>query len=380
MNHSRTHVLCGLVLIGVFSSPAITLAEPAMERVARLNSGPNNPRNSEGDLIQLNDGRLLFIYTRFTGGYDDHASAHLASRVSTDGGQSWSTSDRTVIENEGAMNIMSVSLLRLQDKRIAMFYSRKNSLQDCRPLMRISCDEAQTWGPPVEIIPAAEKDYYVLNNARVVQLTNGRLLAPVARHLNPTPKKFNPDARILCYYSDDAGQTWKCGQEAKYPASADKNTVCQEPGVIELNDGRLMVFCRTNLGSQCVAYSADAGATWSQLQTSAFISPRSPATIVRVPKTGDLLAVWNDHAKISAELRDKRTPLSAAISQDDGKTWQPSRTLEDHPHGWYCYTAARFVGDHVLLAYCAGNQQKGAGLADTQITRIPLAWLYAEKK
>jgi len=122
--------------------------------VLRLEPGEGNPRNSEGDFIQLKDNRILFIYTKFTGGSGDHATAHLVSRFSNDNGESWSSEDAEEVSNEGAMNVMSVSLLRLKDDRIALFYLRKNSGTDCIPYMRVSDDEAKTWGAPVKCIDA----------------------------------------------------------------------------------------------------------------------------------------------------------------------------------------------------------------------------------
>jgi streptogramin lyase len=50
-----------------------------------LAPAPGNPRNSEGDFIALKDGRVLFVYTHFTGGGADHAAAHLAARTTADG-------------------------------------------------------------------------------------------------------------------------------------------------------------------------------------------------------------------------------------------------------------------------------------------------------
>ena len=78
----------------------------------------------------------------------------------------------------------------------------------------------------------------------------------------------------------------------------------------------------------------------------------------------------------SAAHRGKRTPYNVAVSRDEGRSWQHVKTLEDDPDGWYCYTAVEFVGDHVLLAHCAGNRKTTGGLATTQITRFPLEWLY----
>ena len=149
-------------------------AEDAPEVVLELPPGERNPRNSEGDFIRLNDGRLLLIYTRFTGGGGDHDAADLVSRQSMDGGKTWSQTDQTVIANESGWNVMSVSLLRLLDGRIALFYARKNSLTDCRPVVRFSADEGQNWSDAVPVIADDDVGYFVLNNDRVVQLTGGR--------------------------------------------------------------------------------------------------------------------------------------------------------------------------------------------------------------
>jgi len=139
-----------------------------------------------------------------------------------------------------------------------------------------------------------------------------------------------------------------------------------------------MMWTRTNGGSQFVCYSKDRGETWSNFEASSLLSPVSPASIERLPTSKDLVVVWNDHSKIPKELRGKRTPLSIAISKDEGKTWLPAKTLYDLPTGWYCYTAIEFVGDNILLGHCAGDTLKGGGLNVTEITRVPVTWLYAK--
>src|SRR5690606_40799228 len=93
-------------------------------------SSPDNPRNSEGDFITLNDGRILFAYTRFTDSSSDHAPARIMGRMSSDQGKTWSTEDLLIVDNEGQQNVMSVSFLRLQNGNIALLYAQKNSLED----------------------------------------------------------------------------------------------------------------------------------------------------------------------------------------------------------------------------------------------------------
>lgn len=342
---------------------------PGKEITLRLEPGPGNPRNSEGDFIQLKDGRVMFVYTHFTGGTGDHATAHLAARFSIDQGRTWSSTDDLVLPNEGDMNIMSVSLLRLDDGKIALFYLRKNSEADCIPYLRTSTDEAQTWSAPKRCIE--EVGYHVMNNDRVVQLSGGRLLLPVSLHTTTTGG-ISSVGQILCYYSDDNGQTFFKGGSAANP----ENITTQEPGVVELKDGRILLFCRTDAGVQYQAYSADQGETWSTLVPGPIKSPLSPASIERIPATGDLILIWNNNYQPVLD-GGKRTPFNLAISRDEGQSWEKIKTLESDPAGWYCYTAIEFVGDYVLLGHCAGDTRHGSGLATTQITRLSRDWIYA---
>ena len=348
-----------------------------VEKNRLLPPGPGNARNSEGDFIELKDGRVLFVYTHFTGGGSDHAEGHLAGRFSSDGGRSWTDEDVVIVPRSGGFNDMSVSLLRLQDGRIALFYARKNSILDCRPVMRISTDEAKTWSDAVECI-TDEIGYYVLNNDRVIQLEDGRLIMAVALHNKADYAEPNWKGHVMCYLSDDAGKSWRRNTTILAPEKPDgSRLIAQEPGLVELKDGRLMMFIRSDAGSQLVSYSEDRGGTWSETVKSEIISPVSPATIERIPGKEDLLLAWNNHRDVDAAHKGKRTPYAVAISKDEGKTWSNVRTLEDDVNGWYCYTAMDFVDGHVLLGHCAGDRRRG-GLNLTQVTRFPIDWLYEE--
>src|SRR3954464_2176056 len=77
-----------------------------------LPPGPGNPRNTEGSFVTLRDGRILFAYSRFTGGTGDNDAASIVGRYSSDGGRTWTSDDIPMVTREGDMNVMSVSLLR----------------------------------------------------------------------------------------------------------------------------------------------------------------------------------------------------------------------------------------------------------------------------
>lgn len=345
--------LCGISLAEEF-----TLEK---KLVLTLAPGENNPRNSEGDFIRLKNDDILFIYTQYYGGSSsDHAPAVLAGITSADEGETWSA-PVTVVENEGRMNVMSVSLLRLADGRIALYYLRKNAGDDNRAWVRYSSDEAKTWSEPECCIPDVD-GYYVLNNARAVQLKSGRILLPVALH-NEKGKPFAQNAAIMCYYSDDAGKTWLRSGEAANPGGV----VFQEPGVVELSDGRVLMIIRANAGCQFLSWSEDGGKTWSPAERSAFTSPLAPAGVWNIPETDKLVFIWNDH-------RTERDPFRLAVIDEKLEVLQ-AFTLDESGQDmkrWFCYPAFFPLGDgEYLVSYCAGPKPKW-GLDTTRILKIKL--------
>ncbi len=332
--------------------------------VLELPPSKDNPRNSEGDFIRLESGSILYIYTHYYGGRgDDHAAARLCSRITQNNGASWSSEDEIVLENEGALNIMSVSLLRLRDRSIALFYLVKENAGDCRPYLRYTYDEGKSWTKRIQILP--EASYNVVNNSRAVLLTEGRIILPVARHryLGGDVYNYESKATVFCLVSDDGGRHWS--QSENVPNS--NNIMYQEPGVVELSDGRLLMTIRTGSGRQYYSYSEDRGATWSETVPSPLISPVSPATIKRAPGRDSLVAIWN-------ESPDRRDPLTIAVLSPNGSEILAKKTLdrsfENEVRG-YCYSSLFFVDTNTFLAgYCCGTGY--SGLNASRIIRAKL--------
>jgi len=347
-----------------------------LEKIPLLPPSEENPRNSEGSFIRLKDRRLLFVYSHFYGGAADHGAAYLAGRYSEDGGRTWGE-DVKILDNEGACNVMSVSLLRMANDDIGLFYLRKDRETSlCRAFLRRSNDETQSWSEPVLCTP--RRTYNVVNNDRVVRLSSGRLLMPASIHYPPEEGQTYRPGFATCYVSDDDGAVWEQAAGELLPPEHSQSGL-QEPCVIELNDGRVMMLCRTDMGCHYRSYSADAGITWSDAEPTDVVTRCvSPASIRRIPQTGDILIVYTDHSNIPADVQAKRTPLVTAISRDEGETWANHKVLDDDPDGCYCYTAIHFLDDEdtVVLGYCAGRYATG-GLNLTQVTRVPLEWLYS---
>jgi len=350
------------------------MRDDQITKVQLLPPSEANPRNSEASIIQLKDGRLLLAYSHFYGRDMDAGGAYIAGRFSEDNGRTWTGKDIVLVENEGKFNVMSVSLLRLLSGEIALFYLVKNSQSDCIPYVRISNDEARTWGNRIRVI--SQEGYYGLNNDRVIQLPSGRLIVPVEFSpgaYGPPEAPIVPPCQSMCFLSDDKGISWHRSQTVLEPLIGSKSGL-QEPGVVELKDSSVMMFMRTDLGGQFVSYSYDRGETWTNPVFSSLKGPCSPATIKRIPSTGDLLAVWNTPSAICRRPLPRCT-LSTAISKDEGKSWQNIKTLEYDPEASYCYVSLLFVDDKAIMTYAHRHNFffKGGMLL---LTLVDINWFY----
>jgi Neuraminidase (sialidase) len=329
-----------LVLLALAPSAPAGVKSTAVAPATR-----EHPRSGEGDILPLKDGRLMLVYSRFDAGATaDDSPASICRRYSADGGRTW-TADEVLIPND-AMNLMSVSLLRLKSGEIMLVYGRRHSNAKMWFYARFSRDEGKSWGADSFVTPIPA--YQVINNARVIQLKSGRLLAPVALCRGET-WKADYFFYAMTYHSDDDGRTWK--------PSAPRLTVpgcsygADEPAVVELKDGRVMMLIRTNLGKIWRTYSKDGGETWSDPEPTALDSPSSPATIHRLA-SGDLLLVWNNARPAKDNAGVPRSPLTTAVSRDEGRTWEHARNLEAAPDGNYCYVSATTLGDgRTILSY-----------------------------
>lgn len=105
-------------------------------------------------------------------------------------------------------------------------------------------------------------------------------------------------------------------------------------------------------------------------------SPESPQTCKRIPATGDLLLIWNNAPLPATKPWHGRTPLTAALSSDDGETWHHFRNLKDDPDKNSAYTSITFVGDRVLLTYGLTGPVPPYG-TDLRFRSLPLDWFYS---
>lgn len=148
-----------------------------------------------------------------------------------------------------------------------------------------------------------------------------------------------------------------------------------EPEVLELTGGKLLMHIRTQLGHIAVSESPDGGETWNEARSWDVRGPESPATLRRIPSTGDLLLIWNDTFTPGVGHGGKRTPLTAAVSTDEGKTWKHKRNLETDGEQTYAYTSVLFHEGRALLSYYVRDEKSGR--ISSRFRSLPIGWFYA---
>ncbi len=353
-----------------------------MKKIGRevlfIGTGEGNPRNGEGAFIRLADNSIMFGYTEFVGSsWDDDDDARISAVVSHDGGETWSEKRVLFDKPENAKNIMCLSFLRMNNGDIGAFYIVKNADGTDTIVLRRSADEGESWNEPSDCMACLhEKDYYVINNDRVIRLRSGRIVFAVARHTVIYGDKDFMPGEVCFFISDDDGETWKKTEtEFKSPFSNDENGL-QEPGLYEFEDGRLWCYIRTGLGFQFECFSNDCGETWTAPAPNFFFT--SAVSPMLVKDCGELtLAVFNPVPEYRTRDESEpwgRTPYVLAVSKNRGKTFEKKDLyyLEDDLSNGYCYPAIIEGEDYFLIAYYHSNNT-GVCLNSTKMVKIMLS-------
>ncbi len=366
------------------------------EVLYELRAGADNPRNSEGSFARLKDGRIMFAYSRYSGkSWRDEAPADIAAVYIKDDGGSMDKSVPEILvsanEYSGISNIMSVSLMRMQNGDLGLFYMLKydrfsSEMQDFSPIiseyaLRRSADD-KSFPKENEVFCLSKhlKSYYVINNDRVLKTLSGRLIIPAARHraaYTDAGLSFDAIGTVQVFYSDDDGASWnEASGSISLPTTSHSRTGLQEPGAYELPSGVLCLFARTDRMCQYESFSLDNGIMWTPAQASNFSSPDSPMKIARNPYNGRYYAVWNPIPNYNGRKIAKgsigRTPLVIAESED-GINFSEYCVIEDDSERGFCYPAIFFVNEkRLLVSYCSGRAEEGCCLCSTTIRRIEL--------
>ena len=312
-------------------------ASAARQRIVTVAaSTPDATRKGEGDVIELEDGRLLLVYMEFSGTGSDFAKTRLVAQESADHGQTWR--HHRVVTNtlEGDMNVYSPNLIRAKDGGILLMFMRQHRPGSLTIHVWKSTDEGQAFDPFAE---AAGGSDLALCNATVKRLASGRLLLPANPPAPGKPAETGPYAATVLF-SDDDGRTWTVSKSRLELAKRG----AMEPHVEQTATGRVLMVMRNQLGRLHVSDSTDDGETWSEPRAIELQSPESCPELVRRPQSDDLVMIWNNSYDPAFRSHfGKRSPLTVAISRDHGKSWQRIGDIETDPSRAFSNPGCRFT-------------------------------------
>ncbi len=335
-------------------------------------------RSGEGSIVRLNNGDHLLLYSRFFGGGGDASPGEIVSRRSADGGVTWSAYETVFSRFDGSLNNMSVSLLRLRDGRIGGIFGLKWSEDHTIPHWFQSDDEGHSWSQPVPI--TAHKDYFVVNNDRLLEMRDGTLVVPYARHPaypeGQTERAGKERWNGICglIFSRDGGRTWQTSphtiqhtpdyftlpdpyepdgmDEESRSVVSRRCSYTQEPGVMETPDGGMFLYARS-LWKIFTARSTGVDQPWEDVgHLKGFNVCCGPQTIRPVPGSDRWVMFYNDRGAVPYGHPDYnlRTPLAVAISGDCGRNWSKIGELEDASRN-YCYFSLLLDEDQFITSY-----------------------------
>ena len=286
---------------------------------------------NEATLIRLASGTVKMFYINRPGKADK-----MMSISSTDNGDSW---QEPIVEFELPGEAYYANQV-MQDRNgtiHCVFHIFKPGPLGYRgrhlDLWYTSMKPGGTWSQPKMI-----NEGYVGSLRGFIELKNGNFIIPMTE--SDTARANKPGSgmvdhglfQVMTLNSTDLGQTWtRSLTTLKIPIESSWVTRygAIEPHAIEMNDGKIWMLIRTNKGFLYESFSDNDGTTWSAPTQSSFISSDSPANTVRLAD-GNIILLWNSNQRYDDKrsyAAGGREVLHAAISKDDGKTWNGFREV-----------------------------------------------------
>ena len=187
---------------------------------------------------------------------------------------------------------------------------------EARVKAKISEDGAKTWSDSFML--TMEKG--TMARGKPIVLMDGDYLLPMYYETGNDRESTAADTASFFLRYNPESQTWT---ETNRIRSPNGNL---QPQVVQLNENDLICFMRrgggfgpTTSGYILRAESHDGGHQWSDATDTEFKNPNSAVDVVKL-KNDHIVLVYNDHMY-------KRTPLSVAVSTDQGETFPYRRNI-----------------------------------------------------
>jgi predicted neuraminidase len=325
--HARAAALrVTLLAAALFTpAPALKAGELTISRVF----GPEiatGPYKHPASMTELDNGDLYLIYY---GGSDEYATetAVFGARLKK-GETRWSTP--LAVARDPFRSVGNGVVWQAPDGVVWLFYVVRfgATWSTSRVQVKISRDQTATWSDASVL----SLDQGTMVRNRPIVLDNGDYLLPIYHETGFDTEKVGADSTSRFLRFDRGKKTWTPSGEIRSP----RGNI--QPAVVPLSERDLIAYCRRGgdydprtIGYIVRSESHDGGLTWSEGTDSRFPNPNAAIDFIKL-KSGRLLLIYNDSMT-------RRTPLTAALSFDQDRSWPVRRNLCEGDHD-YAYPSA----------------------------------------
>lgn len=196
-----------------------------------------------------------------------------------------------------------------------LFYKIGPNPREWKGYVKYSLDKGQRWSTP-EALPQG-----ILG-----PIKNKPLTLSIGDILSPSSTESKEEIwKAHLEISPDQGKTWSIAK-----IQPDTNIQVIQPSIVQHQDGRVQVLCRSKENKVMSAFSSDQGRTWGPWQATNLLNPNSATDAIQL-KNGLFMIVYNP-AIAGNDWWEGRTKLHVATSRD-GLFWDDVLTLEDGVKG-----------------------------------------------
>jgi len=290
-------------------------------------------------LVELPDGRFLVAW--FGGTHEKHPDVGIWGATRSAG--EW-TPPRLLAKIRESPHWNPVLFLS-PEGQVHLFFKVGDEIPIWETWRIISADGGETWSEPAELVPGDRGGRGPVKNKPIL-LSDGAWLAPASLE----KKVVREDGARYGVWdaftdrSDDAGCTWQASPLVPLDHAGFAGAGVIQPTLWE-SGGSVHMLLRSTMGRICRSDSVDGGRTWAPVYPTDLPNNNSGLDLARLPD-GRLVLVYNPVPGDWAA----RTPLSVAVSSDDGATWRRVVDLETAP-GEYSYPAVIPTRTGVAVAY-----------------------------
>jgi len=331
-------------LIPALLAAALLLpAEITTERIF----GPETktgPYKHPATIASLDNGDLLVAYYGGEGEYANDTAVFVARKKA--GARQWSEPRR--IAQDPFRSTGNGVIWQAPDGVVWLFYIVRfgETWSDSRIAVKISRDRGETWSDASLL--TLERGWMV--RGRPIVLASGKYLLPIYHETGEDRERVSPDTTSLFMIYDPAAKTWSVSGRIRSRLGN------LQPSPAEIAPNHLLAFCRRGGdysahkdGWLVRAESRDGGLNWGPGVDSDFPNPNSAIELLQLAN-GKLVLFYNDSF-------GQRTPLTAALSEDGGRTWPVRKVIASGPNSYAYPSAVQTPDGKIHLVYTSDGRR-----------------------